>query len=71
MEAVTVPSFVTPPTAILKVVPSLGAISVTAAVIAPAVPPSVTSVPIKDETSIGSLNMTVKLMDVALAVGSA
>ena len=39
IEAITVPLVVIPLTATLKVVPSLGAISVTVAVVAPAVPP--------------------------------
>jgi hypothetical protein len=63
MLAITVPSLVMPETATLKTVPA----PVTTAVVAPAVPLRVTSVPVKPMTA--SVNTTVKLMGEA-PVGS-
>ncbi len=66
MAAMTVPSLVIPLTAILKVVPSLGAIWLIATLVAPAVPLKVISSAVKMLVLIGSSNIAVKLMALAL-----
>ena len=71
IDAVTVPFVVMPLTAALKVVPLFGATSVNDTVfVPPAVPATVTSDAVKVETSIASLNTTVKSIGLVF-VGSA
>ncbi len=66
IAATTVPSLVIPLTATLKAVPSLGAIWLIATLVAPAEPLNVTSSAVKLLILMGSSNIAVKLMALAL-----